>query len=205
VNWRKYSMHHPPVVLSLAPVIPRQATPTLISASISLTFIVELTMSGPVISRGFTLIELMIVLALLAIVSFIAVPNFMDFIERNRIQTQAQELQAFLLYARGEAVSRNTSITVALDEDDDDSWVAKRSSGEVIRQLTQSPELVQIDSSVDEVRFRSNGTATAASFVVCKDGDTERGFTLQIQPSGAIKLSQAGKNADGNNLNSCTL
>ncbi len=160
-------------------------------------------MSGPVISRGFTLIELMIVLALLAIVSFIAVPNFMDFIERNRIQTQAQELQAFLLYARGEAVSRNTSITVALDEDD--LWVAKRSSGEVIRQLTQNPELVQIDSSVDEVRFRSNGTATAASFVVCKDGDTERGFSLQIQASGAITLSQAGKNADGNDLNSCTL
>lgn len=162
-------------------------------------------MSGPVASRGFTLIELMIVLALLAIVSFIAVPNFMDFIERNRIQTQAQELQAFLLYARGEAVSRGTSITVSLDEDDDDLWVAKRNSGEVIRQLTQNPELVQIDSSVDEVRFRSNGTATAASFVVCKDGDTGRGFSLRIQASGAITLSQAGKNTDGNDLNSCTL
>ena len=162
-------------------------------------------MSGPVRSRGFTLIELMIVLALLAIVAFIAVPNFTDFIERNRIQTQAQELQAFLLYARGEAVSRNTSITVTLDEDDDDLWVAKRNSGEIIRQLTQNPELVQIDSNVDEVRFRSNGTATAASFVVCKDDETERGFSLEIQISGAITLSKAGKNADGNDLNSCTL
>jgi len=198
-------MHHPPVVLSLAPVIPRQATPALISASINLTFIVELTMSGPVTSRGFTLIELMIVLALLAIVAFIAVPNFTDYIERNRIQTQAQELQAFLLYARGEAVSRNTSITVTLDEDEDDLWVAKRNSGEIIRQLIQNPELVQIDSNVDEVRFRSNGTATAASFVVCKNDETERGFSLEIQISGAITLSKVGKSVDGNDLNSCTL
>lgn len=198
-------MYHPPVVLSLAPVVLRQATQAFISASINLTFIVELTMSGPVTSRGFTLIELMIVLALLAIVAFIAVPNFTDFIERNRIQTQAQELQAFLLYARGEAVSRNTSITVTLDEDDDDLWVAKRNSGEVIRQLTQNPALVQIDANADEVRFRSNGTATAASFVVCKDDDTERGFSLEIQVSGAITLSKAGKSVDGSDLNSCTL
>lgn len=162
-------------------------------------------MSGPVTSRGFTLIELMIVLALLAIVSFIAVPNFMDFIERNRIQTQAQELQAFLLYARGEAVSRSASITVAPDEDDDELWVAKQGSGEVIRELTQNPALIQIDANVDEVRFRSNGTASGGSFVVCKDGDTERGFSLHIQASGAIALSKAGKNIDGTDLNSCTL
>ena len=64
---------------------------------------------------------------------------------------------------------------------------------------------MQIDSNVDEVRFRNNGTATAASFVVCKDGDTGRGFSLEIQISGAITLSKAGKNADGNDLNSCTL
>ena len=56
-------------------------------------------MSGPVTSRGFTLIELMIVLALLAIVAFIAVPNFTDFIERN--QSVVLKLQGIPLLSRG--------------------------------------------------------------------------------------------------------
>ncbi|VXD02541.1 Pilus assembly protein FimT [Pseudomonas sp. 8Z] len=159
-------------------------------------------MSGKKQALGFTLVELMIVLVLLAIVAFIAVPNFTDLIERNRTQAQAEELKGFLLFARGEAVSRSTSITVT--QNDNDEWVAKRGDEE-LRQLAQNPEQAQIEASVDEIRFRSNGTATAASFTVCQNDEAAKGYRLEVQASGAISLFPQGRTDNENTeMTSCT-
>ncbi|SVC77485.1 uncharacterized protein METZ01_LOCUS330339, partial [marine metagenome] len=40
---------------------------------------------------GFTLIELMIVVAIIAIIGVFAVPGFVTFIQNNRIKTQSSE------------------------------------------------------------------------------------------------------------------
>ncbi len=50
-------------------------------------------------SAGFSLIELMMVLVLVAIFASIAVPSFNALIERNRIQTASEELYSLLQYA----------------------------------------------------------------------------------------------------------
>lgn len=54
--------------------------------------------------HGFTLIELMIVVALLAIISAFALPAFQSFIASNRLTSEANELLAGLNLARSEAV-----------------------------------------------------------------------------------------------------
>ncbi|MDY0057436.1 MAG: GspH/FimT family pseudopilin [Methyloversatilis sp.] len=54
--------------------------------------------------HGFTLIELMIVVTLLAIISAIALPAFQGFIASNRLTSEANELLAGLNLARSEAV-----------------------------------------------------------------------------------------------------
>lgn len=54
--------------------------------------------------HGFTLIELMIVVALLAIISAFALPAFQTFIASNRLTSEANELLAGLNLARSEAV-----------------------------------------------------------------------------------------------------
>ena len=160
-------------------------------------------MSGRRQALGFTLVELMIVLVLLAIIAFIAMPNFMGLIERSRIQAQAEELKGFLLYARGEAVSRNNVIIVTQNAGGE--WVAKR-GGEELRQLAQTPAQTQIESSAEEIRFRSNGTATAANFTVCHEEEAAKGFWLDIQASGAIALFPQGtKDSDGTEMTSCSL
>jgi len=73
------------------------------------------TMSGyrMLACRGFTLIELMVTIAILAIVLTVAVPGFQDFIARNRLAAATNELVSALALARSEAVKRATRVTVA--------------------------------------------------------------------------------------------
>jgi type IV fimbrial biogenesis protein FimT len=58
-------------------------------------------------ARGFTLIELMVTVVVLAILLAIGVPSFREFYLNNRITSQINMLHSHLLLARSEAVKRN--------------------------------------------------------------------------------------------------
>lgn len=63
-------------------------------------------------SAGFSILELMVALTVLAIGLGIAVPSFTDMARRNRLATQTNGLMSTLAIARSEAVKRGISVTV---------------------------------------------------------------------------------------------
>ena len=62
--------------------------------------------------KGFTLIELMVTIAVLAILMAIAVPSFNDFFQRYRLRGAADDVATLLAVARTEAVARNRNVAV---------------------------------------------------------------------------------------------
>ena len=64
--------------------------------------------------RGFTAIELMVVVSILAILAVIAAPNFVLLIESMRANNAMDDVQGVLMYARSEAVRNRSNVVVRL-------------------------------------------------------------------------------------------
>lgn len=62
---------------------------------------------------GFTLIELMVAVAVLVILTAIGAPAFSTMIANQRLKSGASDLFTALIRARSEAIKRNTEVTLA--------------------------------------------------------------------------------------------
>lgn len=67
---------------------------------------------APASKRGFTLVELMITLAVLAILLAIAIPSYQTFILNSRMSSISNDLLGALQLARSEAIKRNSRVSV---------------------------------------------------------------------------------------------
>jgi type IV fimbrial biogenesis protein FimT len=66
------------------------------------------------VQRGVTLIELMVGVALVAIIAAMAAPSLSTVIQSRRIRTAAESIQSGLQYAKNEALRRNRNVSFTL-------------------------------------------------------------------------------------------
>jgi type IV fimbrial biogenesis protein FimT len=67
-------------------------------------------------NRGFTLLEALVVLALLAVLLSLAAPSLQGLRHKHQMQSQAEQLQSSLMLARTEALRRQQRVTLCVRE-----------------------------------------------------------------------------------------
>jgi type IV fimbrial biogenesis protein FimT len=116
---------------------------------------------------GFTLIELIVIIAIVAIFAGIAVPNFLSYMPKHRLNGAARQVMGDLMAARMKAVSQNTTVTVA--------WVSDRKYKISTEEKTIDYSDVTIGSfsniSLDSrgTKKPGNGTITLTNSIGSKD------------------------------------
>lgn len=119
------------------------------------------SMIGGGVQRGFSLLELMVVVAMVAIFASLAAPSMSNFVAGQRVKTTAYDLATSLLLARSEALKRNQDVTVA-PTDGAAGW----SGGwQVVANKTLGTDTVATQSAASGVTFGSSGFPAPTSVV----------------------------------------
>lgn len=138
-------------------------------------------------AAGFTIIELMITVAVASILLAIGVPAFNDIIRNNRIATQTNALVGALNYARGESAVRGTPISICASNSAQtgcqtgvtswtNGWVIFTDRSGTVGVLDGTDELLQ--TSLGPVAFTITTTTNFVRFGVGTTPSTARVFTV---------------------------
>ena len=74
--------------------------------------------------RGFTIMELLLVMTIIAVLSTISMPALKGFAASRRLKASAQTVRALLVFARDMAITEQTAHLVVLDLDRELCWLA---------------------------------------------------------------------------------
>jgi type IV fimbrial biogenesis protein FimT len=153
--------------------------------------------------RGFTLIELVVVIAIFGIVLAVAIPTFITFLPTMRLKGTAMDISAALQTSRMKAVSQNTNCEVVFNITDNSftesctTITTKLREGisfgvgtDVNKNVSGVPpaptDFVTFSTPDDICRFSSRGTSEGGT-IYLKNGQNQS-YSVTVSTGGRIKI-----------------
>jgi type IV fimbrial biogenesis protein FimT len=128
---------------------------------------------------GFTLIELVIVVAMFAILAAFAVPSYQQMIQNSQIRTATDSIVSGLQIARAEAVKRNTD--VQFDFKTDSAWA-----------VCVTPAGGGNCPATGNIQSRSVGEGSSSNVTINVNGTNSpyvfNGFGIMTSPTSALQI-----------------
>ncbi len=174
--------------------------------------------------RGFTVIELMVTLVVVAVLLTLGVPSFSNTIEQNKLSTQINSLISTLQYARSESVKTGKRITVCKSNTGtscvtgtagyESGWIVFEDDSPADGDLDAGEQLLKVHQAMDpNLTLRGNnrfenfisylptgGIANADPnadqdhFVLCKGSDIAKSRAVYVITSGRARVAKDNNN-----------
>lgn len=149
--------------------------------------------------KGFSLIELLVAMALLAILLGMAAPSLSQMLRDNQAAAELNAFIGMLNYARGEAVRRGQVVAVEGPLDADASWQVVRSANdEVLRQFPALVAYAVAPAGEQSVVFDAQGQldgdeALELTMALAESpSDTQYIRTITVALSGVVSVAKGG-------------
>ena len=168
-------------------------------------------------NSGFTLVELIVTLAIASILFGFAAPNFQEMILNNRIRSDTDELASILILARSEAVKRKTNVRICrrntsqtclannwkwsngflmwVDLDDDGTFDG---GDELLKDIQPSPNISiyakKGNVDIGEVAYTPRGTSFG--YNTSGTADQSSSTTIDFRICDAARQNETGREID---------
>lgn len=144
---------------------------------------------------GYTLIELIIVFAIIGIMAAVAVPNLVQWAATNRVHLAARELAADLQFARLRAITLNTRLRVTFDTTQE-TYKFERATGPGTWQdegtfkdfRVLHPGVDIVDLTASDPIFQPPGTLAANTVTIILRNAQNRRKEITISKAGRVAI-----------------
>lgn len=163
---------------------------------------------------GFTLLELMVVIAIAAILAGLAIPSFDSMVKRWRTRTAAENMVSAIYLARSEAVRFGGVQMLRINNESCQASPGQWQCGWQIQTLGSSTEILQSAEEAKGMRITRSPAANtmsfnpfgqltglgAYSFVVVHQadlGDSSKAITICVAAAGRVRVVQGANSCAG--------
>jgi type IV fimbrial biogenesis protein FimT len=153
---------------------------------------------------GFTLFELMVTLAVAALILSLGVPGFRSFIQNNRATTHTNDLVTALNLGRSEATRRGASVLLCSSSDGatcsgsndwSSGWIVRRPAGAVVRTWPErSGGGGVLTANVSQIQFQARGSLAGGTVPLLQirlpDCSGDQGRDVSVNMAGRISVTR---------------
>lgn len=151
--------------------------------------------------RGFTLLEILIVMVIVAMIATIGIPKFLASVDRAETRAAASKIAAAMRNARIFAITEKLPFTLVVDKENRRVFTKRGNfdpaqNPDAMTPAVELPQSVEIWSTTGKyltVRFGPRGTSTGGELFVTPKGSKSaydrRGYAVRLNPlSGKAKV-----------------